>query len=123
MKRSIEWYASQHKVYRILGFKSILKSCDSGSNRALKMAGCQKRLYCENEIERALEDSLSEGSDVSSESEVVGFESESVSDSGSVIDSESEDNAEEYSESSDETAPPAPQRKKEEGWKWSVTKG
>jgi hypothetical protein len=34
------------------------------------MAGRKKRLYCENEIERALEDSLSEGSDVSSESEV-----------------------------------------------------
>jgi hypothetical protein len=77
------------------------------------MAGRKKRLYCENEIERALEDSLSEGSDVSSESEVVGFES----DSESVIDSESEDNAEEYSESSDDTATPEPQRKKEEGWK------
>jgi hypothetical protein len=32
------------------------------------------------------------------------------------------DNAEEFSESSDETAPPAPQRKKEEGWKWSETR-
>jgi hypothetical protein len=65
------------------------------------MAGRKKRLYCENEIERTLEDSLSKGSDVSSESEVLGFESESVSHSGSVIDSESDDNAEEYSESSD----------------------
>jgi hypothetical protein len=42
------------------------------------MAGRKKRLYCENEIEHVLEDSLSEGSDVSSESEVLGFESESV---------------------------------------------
>jgi hypothetical protein len=85
-------------VYRILGFKLILKSCDSELHLALKMAGRKKRVYCENEIERALEDSLREGSDVSSESEVLGFESESVSDSGSVIDGESEDNAEEYSE-------------------------
>jgi hypothetical protein len=59
MKRSIEWYVSQLRVYRILGSKSILKSCDSESHLALKMAGRKKRLYCENE------DSLSEGSDVS----------------------------------------------------------
>jgi hypothetical protein len=78
MKRSIEWYVSQHRVYRILGCKSILKSCDSKSHLALKMAGRKKRLYCENKIERALEDSLSEGSDVSSESEVLGFESVTV---------------------------------------------
>jgi hypothetical protein len=58
-------------VYRILGCKSILKSCDSESHLAVKMAGRKKHLYCENEIERALEDSLSEGSDVSSESEVL----------------------------------------------------
>jgi hypothetical protein len=58
------------QVYRILSCKSILKSCDSQSHPAVKMAGRRKRLYSENEIERALEDSLSEGSDVSSESEV-----------------------------------------------------
>jgi hypothetical protein len=35
------------------------------------MAGRRKHLYCESEIEHALEDSLSEGSDVSSESEYL----------------------------------------------------
>jgi hypothetical protein len=72
------------------------------------MACCKKRLQSEKEIERALEESGSEGgNDVFSESE-----------------SESEENAVEYSESSnsDDTAPSAPQRKKEEGWKWIVTR-
>jgi hypothetical protein len=62
-------------VYCILGFKSILKSCDLQSHPAVKMACCKKRLQSEKKIERVLEES---GSDVFSESE-----------------SESEDNEEE----------------------------
>jgi hypothetical protein len=68
-------------VYRILGCKSILKSCDLQSHPDVKMACCKKRLQSEKEIERALEESGSEfGDDVFSESE-NSFESESESES------------------------------------------
>jgi hypothetical protein len=79
------------------------------------MASCKKRFVPENEIERMLEESGSEGGDY------VFSESENSSEG------ESEDNAEESavenSESSNsyDTVPPAPKRTKEEGWKWIVT--
>jgi hypothetical protein len=83
MKPSIEWYVSKHRVYRILGCKSILKSSDLQSHPAVKMACCKKRLQSEKEIERALEESGSEfGDDIFSESK-------------NSSESESEDNAEE----------------------------
>jgi hypothetical protein len=73
------------------------------------MAYSKKRFQSENGIECMLEESGSEGGDhVFSESE-------------------SEDNAEESavenseSRNSDDTAPPLPQRTKEECWKWIVT--
>ena len=76
---------------------------------AVKMATYEKRLQSEKEIERMLEESGSEGGeDVFSES-----------DKSSASESE---NAVENSESSDSaTAPPAPKRSKEEGWKWIAT--
>jgi hypothetical protein len=81
------------------------------------MATYKKRFLSENEMERILEESGSEGGDC------VFSESENSSEN----ESESEDNAEESAvenlESSniDGTAPPAPKTTKEEGWKWIVT--
>jgi hypothetical protein len=104
-----------YRLYRFLGYKSILKLCDSQSHPAVKMASYKKRFQSENKIERMLEASGSEGGDN------VFSESENSSES------ESEDNAEESavenseSSNSDDAAPPAPKRTKEEGWKWTVT--
>ena len=63
-----------------------------------------------------LEESGSEGDSVFSESE-NNSQRESESESEDI----SEESATENSEASDETAPPASKRTKEEGWKWNVT--
>ena len=99
------------RLYRFLGSKSIFKSyIILSSTTAVKMASCRKRLQSEYEIERMLEDSASEGDNVFSEDE-NSFRSES----------ESQSESEECATDSDETAPPASKRTKEEGWKWIVT--
>ena len=75
---------------------------------------CEKCFQSEDEIERMLQDSGSEGDSVFSENE-------------NSSQSESKDNSEESSTenseacNSDETAQPASKRTKEEGWKWIVT--
>jgi hypothetical protein len=78
------------------------------------MAACKKRFLSENEMERILEESGSEGDDVFQESE---HSSES--------ESESEENADksvvEILDNSNDTVPPAPKITMKEGWKWSVT--
>jgi hypothetical protein len=66
------------------------------------MAACKNRFLSENEMQRILEESGSECDEVFSESE-------------------SEENADEILDNSDDTAPPAPKITKKEGWKWSVT--
>jgi hypothetical protein len=52
-----------YRLYRFLGYKSILKSCDSQFHPAVKMTGYKKRFVSKNEIERVLEESGSEGGD------------------------------------------------------------
>jgi len=82
------------------------------------MASCKKRFQSEDEIERMLQESGSEGDSVFSESENSSrSESESESESEDI----SEESATENSEASDGTAPPASKGTKEEGWKWIVT--
>jgi hypothetical protein len=82
------------------------------------MASHKKCFQSEIEIERILQESGSEDDSVFSENE---------NSSGSESESESEDNSEESATenfeacNSDETAPPASKRTKEEGWKWIVT--
>jgi hypothetical protein len=84
------------------------------------MVSYKKRFQSEDEIERMLQENGSEGDNVFSESE-------NSSQSESKSESESEDNSEESAtanseaSNSDETAPPASKRTKEEGWKWIVT--
>jgi len=98
-----------------------LKSCDSQFHPAVKMASYKKHFVSENEIERVLEESGSEGGDdVFSESE---NSSESESENGSESENNAEESAVENSESSNsyDTEPPAPKRTKEEGWKWIET--
>jgi len=50
-----------YRLCRCLGYKSILKSCDFQSHPAVNMANYKRRLQSENEIERMLEESRSEG--------------------------------------------------------------
>ena len=110
-----------YRLYRFLGYKSILKSCDSQFHPAVKMASYKKRFVSENETEHVLEESGNEGGDdVFSESE---NSSESESENGSESENNAEESAVENSESSNsyDTAPPAPKRAKEEGWKWIET--
>jgi hypothetical protein len=84
------------------------------------MATYKKRFLSENEMELILEESGSEGGDC--------VFSESRNSSESESESESEDDAEESavenseSSDSDDTAPPAPKRTKDEGWRWVVTR-
>jgi hypothetical protein len=72
-----------YRLFRFLGYKSILKLCNSQSHPAAKMASYKKRFQSENEIDRMLEESGTEGGDY------VFSESENSSES------ESENNAEE----------------------------
>jgi hypothetical protein len=55
-------------LYRFLGYKSILKSCDYQPNPAVNMVSYKKRFQSEKEIQQMLQESGSEG-EVFSESE------------------------------------------------------
>jgi len=84
------------------------------------MASYKKRFQSEDEIERMLQESGSEGDSVFSESE---NSSQSESESENESEDNSEESATENSEASnsDEAVLPASKRTKEEGWKWIVT--
>jgi hypothetical protein len=53
-----------YRLYRWLGYKSILKSCDPQSHPAVKMASYKKRFQSEKEIEQMLQESRSIGDSV-----------------------------------------------------------
>ena len=92
------------RLYRSLGYKSILKSYDSQSHPVVRMATYKTRLQSQKKIERLLQESgIEVDDDVSSQS-----------DNSSESESESEDRPTEYSVSSnsEDTTPPAPKKQR-----------